>query len=303
MRTNLLVQHVLKYLPAFEASVRLGSFTLAGEELGLTQSAISRRIKELEDRLGCDLFLRSHRQVKVSSAGRRLHDAYRYATQHLTDVVTDLVRPKSAHQVVLTSSTSIATFWLMPRVAAIRECLSGSEIFLVTADPLGIETSDKIDGSIVFGESDFPGMTSRRLFRDVLSPICTKEYLQSCGPIDEPKDLLDKNLLHMEAQHPTWLGWRRWFRKNGLEMPAGTQLLGFNNYYHVVQACLAGQGIALGWLRLVRDFLDEGALVTPLDQRIKTDDYYYLTVRENNEPDWNSDFLFDWLMNEFHRQY
>ena len=300
MQTTRPVQSILKHLPAFEAAVRLGSFTLAGKEIGLTQSAISRRIKDLEDQLGCGLFLRSHRLVRVSPAGKRLYDAYAYAARHLSEVVADLTRPKHRDQLVLTTSTAIATFWLMPKVAELRECFPGAEIFLVTADPLGIERTPSVNGSLIFGESDLPGMKTRRLFRDVLSPICTPGYLDTCGPLERPKDLLAAQLLHMEAQHPTWLDWSTWFRKNGLDMPAGKRILGFNNYYHVVQACLAGQGIALGWLRLVRDHIRDRTLVTPLDMRTETDSSYYLAVREEHAMEWDPDPFFDWIMSEFH---
>ena len=297
MRTTRPVQSILKYLPAFEAAVRLGSFTLAGKEIGLTQSAISRRIKDLEDRLGCRLFLRSHRLVQVSPAGRRLYDAYAYTAQHLSDVVADLTPPKHRDQLVLTTSTAIATFWLMPKVAELRDCFPGAQIFLVTADPLGIEHTPSIYGSLVFGESDLPGMKSRRLFRDVLSPICTPDYLDTHGPLERPRDLLSVELLHMEAQHPTWLDWSTWFRKNGLDMPAGKRMLRFNNYYHVIQACLAGQGMALGWLRLVRDHIRDRTLLTPLNMRTETDAYYHLTVQEDHAKDWDPDPFFDWIMN------
>ena len=120
MQTTRPVQSILKHLPAFEAAVRLGSFTLAGREIGLTQSAISRRIKALEDQLGCGLFLRSHRLVQVSPAGKKLYDAYAHAARHLSEVVADLTRPKHRDQLVLTTSTAIATFWLMPKVAELR---------------------------------------------------------------------------------------------------------------------------------------------------------------------------------------
>ena len=300
MQTTRPVQSILKHLPAFEAAVRLGSFTLAGEEIGLTQSAISRRIKDLEGQLECSLFLRSHRLVQVSPAGKKLYDAYAHAARHLSEVVADLTRPKHRDQLVLTTSTAIATFWLMPKVAELRDCFPGAEIFLVTADPLGIEHTPSVYGSLVFGESDLPGMKSRRLFRDVLSPICTPGYLDTHGPLERPEDLFAVELLHMEAQHPTWLDWGTWFRKSGLDMPAGKRMLRFNNYYHVVQACLAGQGIALGWLRLVRDHIRDRTLVIPLDMRTETDSSYYLAVREEHAMEWDPDPFLDWLMSEFH---
>ena len=77
-------------------------------------------------------------------------------------------------------------------------------------------------------------------------------------------------------------------------------MLRFNTYYHVVQACLAGQGIALGRLRLVRDHIRDRTLVIPLDMRTETDSFYYLAVREEHAMEWDPDPFLDWLMSEFH---
>lgn len=299
MHPKHLVRVILKHLPAFEAAVRHGSFTVAGDELGLTQSAISRQIKELENQLGCSLFIRSHRQIVPSPTGKKLFDAYAYAAKNLTDVVGDIVRPNSSNQIVLATSTSIATFWLMPRLAEMRQCFPGAEIMLVTSDPGGFDVAPSITGSLVFGQPSFAGFNVRRLFRDVLSPVCTPQFLKSHGPIESPADLLESDLLHMEAQHPSWQGWRRWFRRFDIEAPPRENNLGFNNYVNVIQACLSGQGVALGWLHLIKDRIDDGSLVMPLADRVDTEENYYLAVRSDNQTDWDPSAFSEWLMREF----
>ena len=283
----------------FEAAARLGSFTLAGEDLGLTQSAVSRQIKDLESALGRELFRRAHKQVELNEAGEKLFHAYTFAARHLADAVEDIFQEKSKQQIVLSTSTSNAAFLLMPRVKEMRECFPGGEMFVVTSDPQGIDPSENVDFSLFFGKPEFAGMKSMPLFTDMMAPVCSPAYLDAHGPIHTLEDLLDKDLLYMQAQHSSWIGWRRWFRSLSVELPTGSRQLGFNNYYHVIQACLAGQGIALGWLRMLKDQLASGQLVVPLNHRVETDEYYYLAYPGHKPLAWNLSQFFDWLMDEF----
>ena len=286
-------------MPVFEAAARAGSFTLAGEELGLTQSAVSRQIKDLEATLGRELFRRMHKQVVLNDSGEKLFRAYAFAARHLADAVEDILHEKTKRQIVLSTSTSNAAFFLMPRVSEMRDCFPTGEIFVVTSDPQGIDPSENVDFSLVFGKPDFAGMKSIPLFKDIMTPVCSPAYLDANGPIESLEDLLERDLLYMQAQHPSWIGWRRWFRYFSTEMPSRNRQLGFNNYYHVIQACLAGQGIALGWLRMLGEQLDNGQLITPLNHRVETEEQYHLAYPIHKPLAWDLMPFFDWLTNEF----
>ncbi|KIC08820.1 hypothetical protein RA19_18265 [Leisingera sp. ANG-M1] len=299
MQAKRLYRNIQRLLPAFEAAARLESFTLAGEEVGLSQSSVSKQIKELEDRLGQPLFTRSHKSISLTSAGRKLLRAYSFAASHMADTLDDILQEKSRHQIVLSTSTSNAAFLLLPRVAEVRACFPGGEIFVVTSDPQGIEPSGKVDLALVFGEPDFPGFKSQPLFNDILTPVCTPEYLRENGPIESVQDLLGCELLHMQAQHASWVGWRRWLRHFSQELPKDRQPMGFNNYYHVIQACLAGQGVALGWMRMLGDLTASGQLVAPLAECLETEDHYHLAWPANRPPAFDAAPFKDWLNRQF----
>ncbi|MER9677425.1 LysR substrate-binding domain-containing protein [Mesorhizobium sp. M0208] len=298
MRNKALFRNVQRLLPTFEAAARHMSFTLAGEEVGLSQSAVSKQMMELENRLGQPLFARAHKQISLTSAGHRLLKAYSLATSQIIDALEDLIQEHS-RQIVLSTSTANGAFMLLPRLAELRECFPGREIFLVTWDPQGIEPTGQVDLALTFGKPDFPGLTTRPLFPDILTPVCSPEFLEKNGPLRDVSGLLNCELLYMQAQHPSWVGWRQWLREFALELPKNHQPMGFNNYYNTIQACLAGQGVALGWLRQLGNMLDSRRLVTPLPQFLVTEDVYYLAWPADRTPDFQIELFEEWLTRRY----
>lgn len=301
-RARKLQRTVHRFMPAFEAAARLGSFTLAGEEIGLTQSAVSRQIKDLEAVLGTALFIRGHKAITLSNHGAKLYRAYSFSAKHLMDSIEDITQEHSRSQVVLSTSTANAAFMLLPRVAQVRSCFDNSDIFVVTNDPQGIDPSDNIDISFVFGKPDFSGMDSMALFTDALTPVCTPKFLEEHGPLASVNELMHCELIHMEAQHSSWIGWRRWLRSFSIELPIRSSRMNFNSYYNVIQACLAGQGVALGWCRVLRDHFADGSLVAPLTDRVETVDYYHLAWPKHKARNWDVSLFSHWLKAEFGRE-
>jgi DNA-binding transcriptional LysR family regulator len=299
MRSKPLYRNIQRLLPTFEAAARHESFTLAGEKIGLSQSSVSKQIMELESRLGQPRFARSHKQISLTPAGHRLLRAYAAAAAQIIDALEDLMQERSRQQIVLSTSTANAAFMLLPRVAEVRECFGGGEIFVVTSDPHGIEPTGQVDLTFTFGKPDFAGFSGRPLFADILTPVCSPEFLEKNGPIQSVGDLASCELLYMQAQHPTWVGWRQWLREFGMEPPKNHQTMGFNSYYNTIQACLAGQGVALGWLRLLGDMLDSGRLVTPLSQFLETEDKYYLAWPSQRPPDFDILPFEEWLTRRY----
>ncbi|OHV59545.1 hypothetical protein LCM4576_33235 [Mesorhizobium sp. LCM 4576] len=299
MRSKALYQNIQRLLPTFEAAARRGSFTLAGEEVGLSQSSVSKQIGQLEGRLGQPLFARTHKKIALTPAGDRLLRAYSVASSQIIDALEDLIQERSRQQIVLSTSSANATFMLLPRVAEVRECFGGAEIFVVTADPQGIEPTGQVDLLFTFGEPDFPGLTIRPLFQDIMTPVCSPEFLEMHGPILEVLDLGNCELLYMQAQHPSWVGWRQWLREFSLEPPRNQRTMGFNNYYNVIQACLAGQGVALGYLRVLGDLLDSGRLVTPLTEYLETEDRYHIAWPSGRPPSFPIEPFEQWLTRRY----
>ncbi|MET3524662.1 LysR substrate-binding domain-containing protein [Mesorhizobium abyssinicae] len=299
MRKKSLHRNIQRLLPAFEAAARQGSFTLGGEEIGLSQSSVSKQIIELESRLGQPLFVRSHKKIALTSAGQRLLKAYSFATSQIVDALEDLIQERSKGQIVLSTSTANGAFMLLPRLAEVRECFPGREIFLVTWDPQGIEPTGQVDLALIFGEPDLPGFETRPLFSDLLTPVCSPELLDRNGPLRELSDLQNCELLYMQAQHPSWVGWRHWLREFSMELPRNHQPMGFNNYYNTIQACLAGQGVALGWLRQLGNLLESGRLVAPLPQSLQTKEQYQLAWPADRAPEFPIEPFEEWLTRRY----
>ncbi|MER9120934.1 LysR substrate-binding domain-containing protein [Mesorhizobium sp. M0954] len=299
MRSKTIYRNIQRLLPTFEAAARRESFTLAGEEVGLSQSSVSKQIMELESRLGQPLFARVHKQISLTPAGHRLLLAYSAAASQVIDALEDLIQDRSRQQIVLSTSTANATFMLLPRVAELRECFGGGEIFVLTADPQGIEPTGQVDLTFTFGKPDFPGLTIRPLFPDIMTPVCSPEFLETHGPLQKVTDLPTCELLYMQAQHPSWVGWRQWLREFSLEPPTNHRTMGFNNYYNMIQACLAGQGVALGYLRVLGELLETGRLVTPLSESLQTEDKYHIAWPSNRPPDFPIERFEEWLTRRY----
>lgn len=298
-QTRRLYRSILKLLPAFESAARLQSFTLAGEEIGLVQSAVSKQIMELESRIGQPLFNRDRKSISLTPIGRRLLASYSFAESHMLDTLDDLAQESARRQIVLSTSTANAAFLLLPRVAELRECFEGGEIFVVTSDPQGIEPSGRVDFALAFGKPELEGFQARPLFRDILTPVCSLAYLDRHGPIAGVDALRSCELLYMQAQHPSWTGWRQWMRHFSVELSDKQQSMGFDNYYNAIQACVAGQGVALGWLRLLGDYLEAGQLVTPLTEYLESDEQYYLVWSEHRRLDYSIEPFERWLRQRF----
>lgn len=299
MRSKTLYRNIQRLLPTFEAAARNESFTLAGEEIGLSQSAVSKQIMELEGRLGQSLFARAHKQISLTSAGLRLQRAYTSAALQIIDAIEEIIQERSRQQIVLSTSTARAAFMLLPHVAELRECFGGGEIFVLTSDPNGIDPTGHVDLAITFGEPELAGFNARPLFSDIITPVCSPEFLEKNGPLESVSDLLNCELLYMQQQDPTWGGWREWLRAFLPQTPRNHQTMGFNNYYNAIQACVAGQGVALGWLRLLGDMLESGRLVAPMPQFLETEDKYHLAWPSNRPPHFDIQGFEEWLNRRF----
>ena len=219
----------LSGLVAFEAAARRLSFTRAGEELNVTQAAISRHVSAMESDLGVSLFHRAHRGVRLTPDGERLAQAVTLGLQHIARTVGDLRRVRHAGQLTIAASVAFSSLWLMPRLARFHAAHPDVRLRLVAVDRF-----------------------------------------------DDPAAV-------------------------GVSTPSGQPGLRFNNYTLEVQAAVNGQGIALGWRRLVADLLESGALVRPVEALLPSSDAHYVIPPAGGEPSLDTMALHDWLVAEASR--
>jgi DNA-binding transcriptional LysR family regulator len=287
----------LDLLVGFESAARHLSFTKAGEELYLTQSAVSRQIKELEAQLGVALFQRRHRALTLTEAGQQFYAA---TAQVLTTMraATDRLRAQTGKRSVsVTTTHSFAALWLIPRLAGFTRAHPGVDVRITAETRVQDLDRDGLDIAIRHGPASLAGPNAVRLMGEKVFPVCSPKLIKRI-PLDEPQDLRRHVLLQYDdpdGRHP-WLHWKTWLEVERIAdlRPAGT--LSFSGYEQIIPAAVAGHGVALGRSPLVKDLLASGELVAPFRSTADPARAYYaiLSKRASVEA---SDFL-EWLKEE-----
>jgi len=246
---------------AFEAVARRLSFRAAADELHLTQPAISRQIRGLEDELGAALFLRGTRHVELTSAGAALLGAVAPLLDRLDSSVRQIRNTQGRRQVGVTTFASFASLWLLPRLQEFQRAHPGIDIRISAFDAVADPDDPELDLGLRYCHPDAAPAGSTLLFGEVLTPAASP----ALRGLARPDDLAAHTLLEEDDQRPSaeYLSWRHWLRLNapaGLE-PRGWLYLNFT--YQQIQAALAGQGVALARVALVSESLARGELVEP----------------------------------------
>lgn len=251
-------------LRAFEAVARRLSFRGAAEELHLTQPAVSRQIRGLEDELGAQLFSRGTRHVELTGAGSTLLRSVEPLLAQLDGTVRHIRSAQRRQPVAVTTFASFASLWLLPRLQSFQAAHPESDIRISASDRLADFDDLEIDVALRYCLPKDVPPGSPQLFGEVLTPVASPALLQRL-PLQTPADLAQHTLLEEDDPRPSaeFLSWRHWLRLMApprLE-PRGWMYLNFT--YQQIQGALAGQGVALARVALVRELLLRGELVEP----------------------------------------
>jgi LysR family transcriptional regulator, glycine cleavage system transcriptional activator len=267
----------------FEAVARHRSFTLAAAELCLTQSAVSRQIKALEDALGLRLFRRMHRAIEATAEGQRLFDSVTRGLDDISACLAALGASTKAPQITVSTSVAFAWFWLMPRLERFGALQPDVDLRVLATDQPVLPGTGEVDVAVLFGSGQWEGLEARLLFGERVYPVCSPAYLRAHPVLHRPEDLLDQTLLHLEYGKPTFGGvdWRTWLLRQGVNGQPVRRGLRFNAYPMVLQAAEAGHGVALGWSYVTDPLLAEGRLICPVDRTLETREGYYLCTSKN----------------------
>lgn len=286
----------LDLLVGFEAAARHLSFTKAGEELFLTQSAVSRQIKDLEEQLGVPLFQRRHRALALTPEG---HQFYAAAAQVLVTMraATDRLRTRTGRQAIaLTTTHSFAALWLIPRLAGFTRAHPEADVRITADTRVQDLERDGLDIAIRHGPPSLAGPNAIRLFGERVFPVCSPKLLAR-KQLKKPEDLKNHVLLQYDdpdGRHP-WLHWKTWLEVAGIAdlRPAGT--LSFSGYEQIIPAALAGHGVALGRTPLVRDLLASKELVAPFKSSADPARAYFAIVSKRAEGRPEVQAFVEWL--------
>jgi DNA-binding transcriptional LysR family regulator len=268
----------LDFLKGFEAAGRLSSFTRAADELFVTQSALSRQVQALEEALGAPLFDRGHRTLTLTPAGERFH---REVTEILRSLVlaADAARTRSREPGLTVSTTvSFASLWVIPRLPVFRARHPDVEVYVAADDRLVDLARGDVDVAVRYLAEGSVPEGAVRLFGERMLPVASPALAHKKGMrLARPSDLAQHVLLHLDdpdGKMP-WLDWRAWLAANGEAnlKPAGS--LRLKLYDQVIQAAVGGQGVALGRLPLIAEYLRDGRLVAPFAKRYESSRGYY----------------------------
>ncbi len=267
----------LDFLRGFEAAGRTLSFTRAAEELFVTQSALSRQVKAIEDALGTALFERRHRALALTAAGTAFHRAITEQLRALAEAADAVLAPQRSPGLSVTTTVSFASLWLIPRLPRFRARHPEVEVY-VSADDRTVDLErGEVDLAMRYVRWDARPAGAIPMFGERMLPVVSPAVAHDPRtPLKRPQDLVHHVLLHLddpEGRVP-WLNWPSWLAANGAAdvKPAGA--LRFTLYDQVVQAAVGGQGVALGRLPLVGELLREGRLVAPFSKRYDSERGY-----------------------------
>lgn len=261
--------HVLN---AFEAAARLDSFTAAAAELGLTQSAVSRQIRMLEETLGADLFIRERQTVRLTQAGSVYAHEVRESLKRIANATLGFKANPQGGTLNLAILPTFGTRWLAPRLPSFIAAHPGITINLVTRlQPFDFQF-DNVDAAIHYGQPEWAGAEMDFLLPETVIPACSPALRKRLDP-RHASDLLQAPLLHLVSRPDAW---ERWFRAQGLgEVVIHGMLL--DQFALATQAAMAGLGVALLPYFLFKDEFARGDLVFALDAPCRNAESYYLT--------------------------
>jgi LysR family glycine cleavage system transcriptional activator len=285
-------------LVVFEAAARHLNFTRAAQELGVTQAAVSRQIRILEDHLGTVLFQRLPRALKLTAAGAHLFKSVTMGLEHIAATVSDIRRVGEKADVTVATSVTFASYWLMAHIAKFRAVNPDVELKVVASAPVSNLAAAGIDLAVRYGSGLWPGVEVIHLLDNEIFPVCAPSYLEGRKPLRKVRDLLGEVLLHLVEYDRNWVTWQAWLHHFDVPWTPAKRGLEFDNYLVLIQAAIDGQGVALGGQRLAEDFISRGALVRPIGDTLRSTRGFYLLVPADAPLSKPAKLFRDWIIAE-----
>jgi len=295
----------LDLIQGFEAAARNLSFTKAAEELLITQSAVSRQIRALEEHLGVTLFERRPRTLTLTEPGRTLQRAAAELLERLQQVTDGLKAERSAPQLTVTTTNGFASLWLIPRLRGFTTRHPSVDVRIsATYQALNLERS-LVDVAVRYCREDKAPPDAVRLFGEELLPVCSPTLLKTeKRPLRGIEDLKHHTLLYMDeiGAVGTWLEWEEWLAAHGHPDLKPAAALHFGTYEQVIGAAVSGQGVGMGIGRLIGHLLKSGQLVAPLGESVAGPHGYYIIRSTSTGMRPHVQAFVDWLIEEANAQ-
>lgn len=283
------------WLRAFEASARHLSFTSAAAELNLTQAAVSKQVKLLEQFLREPLFERRARSLVLTKVGAAYLPKVRDAFERLAAGTEEVFGNRRSEMLTLRVPAALSVAWLAPRLRAFVDTHPDVPVRIVSSVWSDEFRKERFDLDIQYGSGRWPGFRVDRLTWETVAPLCAPALLDGAPPLRTPADLRHHRLLHVLGYRE---GWATWLAAAGVTEVNAGQGLQFDNSLIVMEFAAAGGGVALVRSSMSRPMTDAGRLVRPFDLAVPVAEAFYLIAPSDGRAHPDAALFRDWLLAE-----
>jgi len=281
-------------LQAFEAAARYENFAAAANELNLSQSAVSHRVRALERHLGYPLFERLPRGLRLTEAGKAYLPSIRKAFDEILGSTSGVFGPRGDAVVTIRAPVSYSALWLGHAIGGFLARYPDIEVRLISSVWADKLAADETDIELRLGYGHWPGFEAEFLFRDPLLPVCSPASLARDGPIETIGDLTTCSFIHVMGAENHW---GKFFALEGLRLAGGSRDIRVDSSVTAAELAAAGERFALIQKRFLTPYLNSGRLVLALDRELEVDEALYLLRPEGSaaaKPE--AILLRDWLL-------
>ena len=286
----------LNALAAFEVAARHLSLTRAAAELNVTPGAVSKQVKMLEDEIGRSLFIRLHRALQLTPEGETVYRTLRETFERIAASLQSVRIDNNIRTVSIGTTAAFAQLWLMPRLGAFWNANQDIVIDHMISDRTQDLQRPDVDLRIRYGDGKWPDEHAAKLFDEVIVAVASPAFAAR-HKIKSPRELAGAPLLSVEGVDWTWTTWADFLRDIGVA-PRKLNVRRFNSYVIALQAAQDGQGVALGWLSLVKPLIARRRLRQVTQAQIAAPGSFYVTWSAGRSPSREAEALRDWLLTQ-----
>ncbi|AQR61456.1 LysR family transcriptional regulator [Brevundimonas sp. LM2] len=276
----------LNALRAFESAARHLNFTRAADELSVTPGAVSQQIRLLEDTVGGPLFKREAKGLQITDLGRAAAPLLREGFERLMDASALLREPPRRRQISVSVAPSFAAKWLMPRMDDFHAAHPEIEVW-ISADMEPVDlTEGAADLAVRYGPGNYGGHVSQLLMTETVLPVCAPRLMQGDHPVRAPADLVHHTLLHDVSSDadPSRPDWAMWLKARKVRHPDPRRGSRYNQNSLLIEAAIAGRGVALAKRTLAQADLAAGRLVAPFADGSEAVGFAYYVIMPRDRP-------------------
>lgn len=266
-------------LVTFEAVARHQSFSKAAEELHLSQSAISRHIVLLEESLKRKLFDRSAKRVQLTNTGKAYLAEIEVALNGIKTATSKISKTKREQSLTLATSSSVAHFWLMPKLARIKEHFPQIKLRLLIIETLDELRAFEFDVAIYYAATPPIQYTHKLLFKEKTFAVCAPNYIPRICVT--PEELFNYPLINLDAKPQQWKGWEEWFAYQNIPFQAASVNITANSYPVAIEFAIKGFGISLAWEGLIDEYIKAGRLQKACPIEVEMSGGFYLVEHQS----------------------